>query len=74
MRDGLKGLPGVTIVADITPNQVNKEAEFATMNTVLQAHPNIDVVLGADTVVWYTTVPLDIFLVTNSGGLWQAAR
>jgi ribose transport system substrate-binding protein len=51
MRDGLKGLPGVTIVADITPNPVNKEGGFATMNTVLQAHPDIDVVLGADTVV-----------------------
>jgi ribose transport system substrate-binding protein len=51
MRDGLKSLPGVTIVADITPNPVNKEGGFATMNTILQAHPDIDVVLGADTVV-----------------------
>jgi ribose transport system substrate-binding protein len=51
MRDGLKGLPGVTVVADITPNPVNKEGGFATMNTILQAHPDVDVVLGADTVV-----------------------
>ena len=51
MRDGLKTLPGVTIVADITPNPVNKEGGFATMNTLLQAHPDVDVVLGADTVV-----------------------
>jgi ribose transport system substrate-binding protein len=51
MRDGLKGLPGVTIVADITPNPVNKEGGFETMSTLLQAHPDIDVVLGADTVV-----------------------
>ena len=51
MRDGLKGLPGVTIVADITPNPVNKEGGFATMSTILQAHPDVDVVLGADTVV-----------------------
>ncbi len=51
MRDGLKGMPGVTIVADITPNPVNKEGGFATMSTLLQAHPDIDVVLGADTVV-----------------------
>ena len=51
MRDGLKELPGVTIVADITPNPVNKEGGFATMSTILQAHPDIDVVLGADTVV-----------------------
>lgn len=51
MRDGLKALPGVTIVSDITPNPVNKEGGFATMSTILQAHPDIDVVLGADTVV-----------------------
>jgi len=51
MRDGLKALPGVTIVADITPDPVNKEGGFATMSTILQAHPDVDVVLGADTVV-----------------------
>ena len=51
MRDGLKAMPGVTIVADITPNPVNKEGGFATMSTILQAHPDVDVVLGADTVV-----------------------
>jgi ribose transport system substrate-binding protein len=51
MRDGLKDLPGVTIVADVTPNPVNKEGGFATMSTILQAHPDVDVVLGADTVV-----------------------
>ncbi|MBN9344657.1 MAG: substrate-binding domain-containing protein, partial [Devosia sp.] len=51
MRDGLSKLPGVTIVADVTPDPVNKEGGFATMSTILQAHPNVDVVLGADTVV-----------------------
>ncbi len=51
MRDTLKAMPGVTIVADITPNPVNKEGGFETMSTILQAHPDIDVVLGADTVV-----------------------
>jgi len=51
MRDGLAQLPGVTIVADITPDPVNKEGGFATMSTILQAHPDVDVVLGADTVV-----------------------
>jgi len=50
-RDVLKAMPGVTIVADITPNPVNKEGGFETMSTILQAHPDIDVVLGADTVV-----------------------
>ena len=50
-RDVLTAMPGVTIVADITPDPVNKEGGFATMSTLLQAHPDIDVVLGADTVV-----------------------
>jgi len=51
LRDAMKTLPGVTIVADISPNPVNKEGGFATMSTILQAHPDVDVVLGADTVV-----------------------
>jgi ribose transport system substrate-binding protein len=51
MRDGLNALPGVTIVADIAPKPVSKEGGFATMNTILLANPDIDVVLGADAVV-----------------------
>ena len=51
MRDALKDMPGVTIVADISPATVNKEGGQATMRTILLAHPDIDVVLGADTVV-----------------------
>jgi ribose transport system substrate-binding protein len=51
MRDSLKDIPGVTIVADISPTTVNKEGGAATMRTILLAQPNIDVVLGADTVV-----------------------
>ena len=51
MRDTFKAMSGVTIVADISPNPVNKEGGFATMSTILQAHPDVDVVLGADTVV-----------------------
>ena len=51
MRDGLNAVPGVTIVADIAPRPVNKDGGFATMNTILLANPNIDVVLGADAVV-----------------------
>jgi ribose transport system substrate-binding protein len=50
-RDVMATIPGVTIVADLTPDPVNKEGGFATMSTILQAHPDIDVVLGADTVV-----------------------
>ncbi|MDB5586456.1 MAG: ribose transporter [Devosia sp.] len=51
MRDGFNAMPGVTIVADIAPSPVSKEGGFATMNTILLANPNIDVVLGGDAVV-----------------------
>jgi ribose transport system substrate-binding protein len=51
MRDALMDMPGVTIAADISPTTVNKEGGAATMRTVLLAHPTVDVVLGADTVV-----------------------
>lgn len=51
MRDALQQLPDVTIVADISPATVNKEGGYATMSTILLAQPEIDVVLGADTVV-----------------------
>jgi ribose transport system substrate-binding protein len=51
MRDVLSELPGVSIVADISPLTVNKDGGQATMRTILLAHPDVDVVLGADTVV-----------------------
>jgi ribose transport system substrate-binding protein len=51
MRDGLSTLPGVTIIADIAPSPVTEEGGFATMTTVLEANPNVDVVLGGDAVV-----------------------
>jgi ribose transport system substrate-binding protein len=51
MRDALRDIPGVTIVADISPTTVNKEGGFAMMRTILLAQPKVDVVLGADTVV-----------------------
>ena len=51
MRDALNRLPGVEIVADISPPTVNKEGGFAMMQNILLAHPDVDVVLGADTVV-----------------------
>jgi ribose transport system substrate-binding protein len=51
MRDAFAKIPGVTIVADIAPTPVNKEGGFATMNTILLANPDIDVVLGGDAVV-----------------------
>jgi ribose transport system substrate-binding protein len=51
MRDSLKDLPGVTIVADISPLTVDKAGGATMMRTILLADPSIDVVLGADTVV-----------------------
>ena len=51
MRDVLSELPGVSIIADISPLTVNKEGGLATMRTILLGHPDVDVVLGADTVV-----------------------
>ena len=51
MRDGLGTLPGVTIIADIAPAPVTEEGGFATMNTILEANSNVDVVLGGDAVV-----------------------
>ena len=51
MRDSLRDLPGVTIVADISPLTVDEAGGAAMMRTILLAEPDIDVVLGADTVV-----------------------
>jgi ribose transport system substrate-binding protein len=51
MRDALAKVPGATIVADVSPATVNREGGLAMMRTVLLAHPSVDVVLGADTVV-----------------------
>jgi ribose transport system substrate-binding protein len=51
MRDTLRKLPGVTIVADISPTTIDKAGGHRTMKTILLAQPHIDVVLGADTVV-----------------------
>lgn len=51
MRDALRAVPGVTIVADISPLTVDEEGGAAMMRTILLANPDVDVVLGADTVV-----------------------
>ena len=51
MRDALRGLPGAVIVADISPLTVDEAGGAAMMRTILLANPDIDVVLGADTVV-----------------------
>jgi ribose transport system substrate-binding protein len=51
IRDSLREIPGVTIVADISPLTVDEAGGLAMMRTILLADPEIDVVLGADTVV-----------------------
>jgi ribose transport system substrate-binding protein len=51
MRDSLKDMPGVVIVADISPLTVDEAGGAAMMRTILLADPDVDVVLGADTVV-----------------------
>jgi ribose transport system substrate-binding protein len=51
MRESLRDIPDAAIVADISPTTVIKEGGYAMMQTILLAHPEIDVVLGADTVV-----------------------
>ncbi len=51
MRDTLLQIRGVEIVADISPVTVDRAGGAATMSTILLAHPDVDVVLGADTVV-----------------------
>ena len=51
MRDTLRKLPGVTIVADISPATVDRAGGYRTMKMIMLAQPKVDVVLGADTVV-----------------------
>lgn len=51
MRDALRGVPGATVVADISPLTVDRAGGRAMMETIMVANPDVDVVLGADTVV-----------------------
>ena len=51
MRDALRDLPDVVIVADISPLTVDEAGGAEMMRTILLADPDVDVVLGADTVV-----------------------
>ena len=51
MRDVFRQMPEVSIVADISPVTVTEKGGYDTMTTILIAEPQIDVVLGADTVV-----------------------
>jgi ribose transport system substrate-binding protein len=51
MRDALKDMTEVNMVADISPDPVSEDGGYQMMKLILEAHPNVDVVLGADTVV-----------------------
>jgi ribose transport system substrate-binding protein len=51
MRDVFREMPEVSIVADISPVTVTEKGGYDTMTTILIAEPQVDVVLGADTVV-----------------------
>lgn len=42
---------GVEIVSDIEASAITQEAGFDAMNTILQANPEVDVILGGDTLV-----------------------
>ncbi|WP_326636058.1 sugar ABC transporter substrate-binding protein [Streptosporangium sp. NBC_01755] len=48
--DGLKTAgPGVKIIADVQPPALTQDGGFKAMNTILQAHPDVNVILGGDT-------------------------
>jgi ribose transport system substrate-binding protein len=51
MRDAFKDMPDVRMVADISPVTVNQDGGYETMKLILAANAQVDVVLGADTVV-----------------------
>lgn len=51
MRNSLKSMPGAVIVADISPLTVDEAGGADMMRKILLAEPDVDVVLGADTVV-----------------------
>lgn len=51
IREAIGRVPGAKVVADVEPAQTAKDSAFETMNTILQKNPDVDVVLGADSVV-----------------------
>jgi ribose transport system substrate-binding protein len=51
IRDSLKTVPDAVIVADISPLTVDETGGAEMMRTILLANPDVDVVMGADTVV-----------------------
>ncbi|WAB80739.1 sugar ABC transporter substrate-binding protein [Microcella daejeonensis] len=51
IRDALAGQPGVTVVSDVLWDTADPDSGFTSMSTILQANPDIDVVIGPDPVV-----------------------
>lgn len=48
--DGLKTAgPGMKIVSDIQPPAITQDGGFKAMNTILQANPDVNVIVGGDT-------------------------
>lgn len=51
VREVLGELPGVEIVADVLWDTADPDSGFTSMSTILQANPDVDVVIGIDPVV-----------------------
>jgi ribose transport system substrate-binding protein len=51
IRAVLRTIPGVKIVADVTPTLQDSQHGFQAMTTILQTTPHVDVILGSDEVV-----------------------
>ncbi|MFD0743447.1 sugar ABC transporter substrate-binding protein [Phytohabitans flavus] len=48
--DGLKTAgPGMKIVSDIQPPAITQDGGFKAMNTIMQANPDVNVIVGGDT-------------------------
>jgi ribose transport system substrate-binding protein len=48
--DGIKTAgSGATVVSDVQPAAITQDGGFKAMNTILQAHPDVNVIVGGDT-------------------------
>lgn len=51
IRSALADVPGVTVVSDVLWDTADPDSGFTSMSTILQATPDVDVVIGPDPVV-----------------------
>jgi ribose transport system substrate-binding protein len=64
--DGVKTAgAGVEIVADIEPPALTNDAGFQATSTLLQAHPDVNVILGGDTIVLGSLAAIKAAGITN---------